>query len=51
VAFLAGGRVDVFINDCVVAIAALDEGSPRADVLRRLVTVGLVWCAGLIRHR
>ena len=47
----AGCRVDSFVDDRVVAIAALDEVSSHADVLRRLVTVGVVWCAGLIRHR
>jgi hypothetical protein len=56
VAFLAGGRVDAFVDDRVVAIAALDEVSPHGDVLRRLVTVGVVWYARwpaplTVRHR
>jgi len=51
VAFLAGCRVDAFVDDRVVAIAALDEVSPHDDAFRLLVTVGVVWCAGLIRHR
>ena len=50
VAFLAGGRVDAFVDDRVVAVASLDEMSPHGAVLCRLVTVGVVWYARVARH-